>query len=311
MSLFGDVTGFIDTGRAANSISDSNIAAEHGVLGATGDGQTDIQQTIAGNGNNLQPQLNGNIDAVGNAGQNLTDAANGANSTVAGLYNTTQSNLASGVQSGNQGNQSLQAYAASNPTFTAPTTAQVEATPGYQFQLQQGTNAITNSAAAQGLSQSGGTDAALMQYGQGLAGTYYQNAFNNAQSAFNTNQNATLGNLNSLINAGNTANSTATANSDFTGAQMSSNSTGSATSNLQAQGNLANTNTNAVTTNNGQNLQGAETSAGLGLAGATTAGNFATAAGTAHAAGITGQGAALTSGVSDLAGLYTNLMGGG
>jgi len=70
--------------------------------------------------------------------------------------------------------------------FTAPTAAQAEATPGYQFTLQQGQNAIQNSAAAQGNLLSGGTEAALDQYSQGLASTNYQQAFNNAFTQYGT-----------------------------------------------------------------------------------------------------------------------------
>jgi hypothetical protein len=71
-------------------------------------------------------------------------------------------------------------------TFTAPTAAQAAATPGYQFTLQQGQNAIQNSAAAQGNLLSGGTEAALDQYSQGLASTNYQQSFNNALSQYGT-----------------------------------------------------------------------------------------------------------------------------
>src|SRR5579872_7262539 len=74
--------------------------------------------------------------------------------------------------------------------FTAPTAAQAEATPGYQFQLQQGESAMQNSAAGQGSLLSGRTLADLNNYAQGTASTNYQNVFNNSlaqyQSAYNT-----------------------------------------------------------------------------------------------------------------------------
>lgn len=74
--------------------------------------------------------------------------------------------------------------------FTAPTAQQAAQTPGYQFQLQQGENALQNSAAAQGGLTSGATGAALEQYGQGLASTNYQQVYNNSlqqyQQAYNT-----------------------------------------------------------------------------------------------------------------------------
>lgn len=77
--------------------------------------------------------------------------------------------------------------------FTAPTAAQAAATPGYQFQEQQGLSAAQNSAAGQGGLLSGRTLANLNNYAQGVASTNYQNTFNNAltgyQSAYNTFQN--------------------------------------------------------------------------------------------------------------------------
>ena len=74
--------------------------------------------------------------------------------------------------------------------FTAPTAAQAEQTPGYQFQLNQGLNALQNSAAGRGGLLSGRTLADMNNYAQGTASTNYQNVFNNAltqyQSAYNT-----------------------------------------------------------------------------------------------------------------------------
>jgi hypothetical protein len=68
--------------------------------------------------------------------------------------------------------------------FKAPTAAQAAATPGYQFQLQQGENAMQNSAAAQGGLLSGGTLAGMNNYAQGVASTNYQNTFSNAQTQY-------------------------------------------------------------------------------------------------------------------------------
>lgn len=46
---------------------------------------------------------------------------------------------------------------------------------GYQFQLNEGSNAITGNAASRGLLQSGATAKALTQYGQGIAGQTFNN----------------------------------------------------------------------------------------------------------------------------------------
>jgi len=91
----------------------------------------------------------------------------------------------------NLGKTAANAYAnlLNNP-FTAPTLAQAEATPGYQFNLQTGTQAINENAAATGNLNSGNTGVALEKYGQGLATTTYQQAYQNALTQYQTNLNA-------------------------------------------------------------------------------------------------------------------------
>lgn len=99
-----------------------------------------------------------------------------------------------------------------NQQFTAPTAAQAEQQPGYQFQLQQGLNALQNSAAGQGSLLTGRTLANLNNYAQGTASQNYQNVFNNAltqyQSAYNTfqnNQNNTYNRLMGITGVGQNA----------------------------------------------------------------------------------------------------------
>lgn len=93
--------------------------------------------------------------------------------------------------------------------FQAPTAEQAAQTPGYQFQLKQGEDALQNSAAAQGGLLSGGTLAGMNQYAQGLASENYQNTFNNSlqqyQQAYNSflnNQQNTYSRLMGLSNQG-------------------------------------------------------------------------------------------------------------
>jgi hypothetical protein len=74
--------------------------------------------------------------------------------------------------------------------FSAPTLQQAEQTPGFQFQLQTGDQALQQSAAARGNLLTGGTAEALQNYGQGLAQTDYQNVYNNALNTYGTNYNA-------------------------------------------------------------------------------------------------------------------------
>jgi hypothetical protein len=60
-----------------------------------------------------------------------------------------------------------------------PTMAQLEQTPGYQFTLGQGQNALTNQFAARGLGGSGNLFRGLQDYTTGLASNTFQQQFQN------------------------------------------------------------------------------------------------------------------------------------
>lgn len=136
----------------------------------------------------------GVANASENAAQLQAQEAQNALNFQEQEFNTQQSNEAPFLKAGQGAIGDLSQLLApggalSRPwtgTFQAPTAAQAAATPGYQFTLQQGQNAIQNSAAAQGNLLSGGTEAALDQYSQGLASTNYQQAFNNALTQYGT-----------------------------------------------------------------------------------------------------------------------------
>lgn len=87
-------------------------------------------------------------------------------------------------------------------TFKPPTAEEARATPGYKFQLQEGEQALQNSAAANGGLLTGGTAKGIDQYAQGLADTTYQQTYQNAlqqyQTAYNTFQNNQTNTFNRL-----------------------------------------------------------------------------------------------------------------
>lgn len=56
---------------------------------------------------------------------------------------------------------------------------------GYKFQLDQGQKAITGSAAARGILNSGSTAKALMKFGQGLASNYFNDYLNQTNASAN------------------------------------------------------------------------------------------------------------------------------
>lgn len=110
--------------------------------------------------------------------------------------------------------------------FTSPTLAQAEQTPGYQFQLQQGTKAIDENAAANGTLMSGNTGTALEQYGQNLGQSAYQQTYQDALNTYQTNVNALQGATNTGLSStgqlagANQASASNTANVDLTAAQQ-------------------------------------------------------------------------------------------
>jgi hypothetical protein len=166
-SLLGGLLGKSAASTAAQQ-QQAGAAKASGLAGAAGQAsQNALSQQIAGEGANVAPYLG--------AGAQTTNQLAGA--------------LAPGGQLTQQFGQ-----------FSAPTAAQAAAMPGYQFQLQQGENALQNSAAARGGLLSTGTAKALDQYSQGLASTDYNNLFNQALSGYQTNFNTFNTGQNNLYN---------------------------------------------------------------------------------------------------------------
>jgi hypothetical protein len=98
--------------------------------------------------------------------------------------------------------------------FKPPTAADVEATPGYQFMLGQGEQAIQRSAAAQGNLLTGGVAKDLNNYAQNFADQYYQQAYNNLLNQyqmnydiFNQNQSNLFNRLSAITGTGQTSTS--------------------------------------------------------------------------------------------------------
>lgn len=133
----------------------------------------------------------------------------------------------------------------------------LQQTPGYQFQLQQGQQSALNSAAARGSLLSGGSLKALERFGQGLASTSYNDAWNRAQTAYanafnrNTTQQNNLysrlsGVSNSGLNAAQSAANVATSNNSTQNQNLQNNSN----SQQQAAYNQGNANSNLASSIN-------------------------------------------------------------
>lgn len=129
----------------------------------------------------------------GNAAKSAADtqaqAANNAEAATMAQFNKTQQNLAPFISGGTNALTALQSLtgtgAGGNPLTApltkpfAPTEAQLEQTPGYQFTKQQGLLATQNGYAAQGLGSSGAAAKGAANYAEGLASTTYQQQFQN------------------------------------------------------------------------------------------------------------------------------------
>jgi hypothetical protein len=77
------------------------------------------------------------------------------------------------------------------------------ASPGYQFRLDQGVQAVERSAAAHGLLRSGGAVKAIQRYGEGLASSEYQSFADRLAQMAGVGQNAAQSNAASGANASN------------------------------------------------------------------------------------------------------------
>jgi len=84
--------------------------------------------------------------------------------------------------------------------FQAPTDVTEQNDPGYQFRLQQGQQAIQNSAAARGGLLSGGTAKALADYNQNAASGEYGNVYNRRFNEFTTRYNQYVNNQTNQFN---------------------------------------------------------------------------------------------------------------
>ncbi len=139
-------------------------------------------------------------------------AAQNATQLQQQIYENNQANLSPYMQQGAAANSRLSdllgtsgnSGAAGYGSLTSGFTAQdylSNQDPGYQFQLQQGNQALTNSLAAQNGVLSGSAVKDLINFNQGMASTGYQNAWNR----WNTQQGNTYQRLSGLAGLGENA----------------------------------------------------------------------------------------------------------
>lgn len=122
------------------------------------------------------------------------------NAQLSGIFSNAQ-NLINTSIAGLQGASTNAPRAMSGEELTQ----NLQNTPGYQFQFDQGQKALTNSLAAKGLLNSGAAVKAMERYGQGLATTNYQQYLDNlargaglGANAASQNASNTLGTTNAI-----------------------------------------------------------------------------------------------------------------
>lgn len=128
-------------------------------------------------------------DASKSAAQTQANAAQNATNAQLSMFQTTQNNLAPYMSSGTNALSALNSGLGIGPNTGGPvgygslttpfSPAQYQQSPGYSFQMGQGVQAVQNSASAAGGIGGGNTLKALTTFGQGLANSDYQQAYQN------------------------------------------------------------------------------------------------------------------------------------
>lgn len=123
--------------------------------------------------------------------------------------NKTGKEVASNItQAGTSANKLLDPYAttgtnALNTLSNGLTENYLQGTPGYKWNLSQGEQAVTNSAAARGLANSGAALKGAATFASGLADSTYQNQFNDTNTLANYGYNALNQQGTNTLNAAN------------------------------------------------------------------------------------------------------------
>lgn len=148
--------------------------------------------TGIGSANKAKAAANSQMIGAQNAQAEIGKGENQSRDFLNTQYNSNIANQQPYLAAGQTGANHL-AEIINGPGFQAPTLDQARQTPGYEFQLEQGVNALDKSASATGNLYSGTQGTALEKYGQGLADSTYNDVYNRALGTYMTNYNTALG----------------------------------------------------------------------------------------------------------------------
>jgi hypothetical protein len=167
-----------------------------------------------------------NSSAVGSASKAATNAATANNQLESQIYNNNVQLAQPYINSGNTAESALNGFLGlgGDPAATQKAFQNYLASTGYQFNLNQGLDAVNQSKAAAGLLRSGSTLKALDTYGTGLADQYGQQYVGNLQNEVGTGQAAASGltgagqNYANAVSSNNNSAASATGNAAIAGA---------------------------------------------------------------------------------------------
>lgn len=215
-SLIGGLLGSNSSSKAGNILSQAGSTAA-----------TNLNNTAAG--------ANAGLGAAGAGAQNTLSAAAGAGQSGVSAGTTGAQNVVNSQMgyispyqnAGVQGINSLASALAPGGSISSALNnnfsfnpSDLQNSPGYQFQLQQGLAQNKNAMAAMGLGNSGAAMKGATNYATGLAGTYFNTAYNQALNTYQTNRQNSLYQLSALQNLagiGQNANQQGLAASEYIG----------------------------------------------------------------------------------------------
>lgn len=170
-------------------------------------------------------------NAAGNAADAQAGAAANATAETKREFDANQANLKPFRDAGLSVLPQLTSGLAPGGQFNRNfTMADFNKDPGYQFRMDQGSQALQRSAAARGGLMNGGTLKALDRYGQ----DYASNEYGSAYSRFNNDQTTRFNRLSALAGTGQTATNTIASLGSAASSQIGSNMIGAG--NAQAAG---------------------------------------------------------------------------
>lgn len=128
--------------------------------------------------------------AATSAAQSQLQAAQLAANTQEDIYGQTKATLAPFVTAGTGALTQLQSLLGLNPSGAQGALSTLQNLPGYQFNVQQGQQALDRSAASRGMLLSGGQIKDSQAFGQGLASSQFNNYLSPLLSIYGTGESA-------------------------------------------------------------------------------------------------------------------------